>query len=275
MTDPMGVFEVHGVRFCVGSATNDCDAVVAIGTSSSVVPEGTRFEFTLNHSEIEVPGGRVSIERGEPSRVRIDLDVAPTAEGLRHPYLSFPAAVIQHWRGRLVLHASSFDVGDRCVVLLGDKEAGKSTTVAAARSLGFPVRADDVVVIEGRDVLCGTSTIDLRKEAAEVFGGRALGRVGARERWRIDTKQASDRAPVGAFVLLSWGADLRLDRLPAARIVPTLYHAAAIGDALRQHVATAPTLLLDLIDVPLINVQRPRRLDQAEAVVRALARELA
>ena len=47
-------------------------------------------------------------------------------------------------RGTVALHASAVCVDEHAIVLCGESEAGKSTTVAALALAGFPVLAEDV-----------------------------------------------------------------------------------------------------------------------------------
>jgi hypothetical protein len=54
-------------------------------------------------------------------------------------------------QGITCLHASAVAVGDRAIALVGPASAGKSTTAAAFSRLGYPVLADDVVALHGRE----------------------------------------------------------------------------------------------------------------------------
>ncbi|MEW6364184.1 MAG: hypothetical protein AB1714_06050 [Acidobacteriota bacterium] len=49
--------------------------------------------------------------------------------------------------GQIVLHGNAVRVGDRAVIWAGDKGAGKSTLAAAFLNAGYPLLADDQVVI--------------------------------------------------------------------------------------------------------------------------------
>jgi hypothetical protein len=269
------VLRVSGVSFALGLRSDLADAVVYQVVDNALVPAPFFGELTDDSFEMRMDDARMRLERGEPHILRIET-AAPLAEdGLIHPFLSLPAAIIQQWSGRLVLHASAFDVGGRAVVLLGHREAGKSTTVAAAREAGFAVRADDVVVLDGGQALPGTSVIDLRESASEVFGGRALGRIGSRDRWRIYVDEMQAPAPVAAFVRLAWGDDVRVSELGAAELVGALYGSSALGEGVGRHLRHRPAAVLDLLGTRFLELQRPRDLTQLASAVEELARLVA
>lgn len=83
----------------------------------------------------------------------ITIDPYPGVDDqlLRMPLLGPVLANILHDRGRLVLHASAVRVGGGCVILLGDKGAGKSTTAAALVAAGHQLMTDDVVALNLAD----------------------------------------------------------------------------------------------------------------------------
>ena len=58
-------------------------------------------------------------------------------------------AVMLHLRSMFTLHGSAADVRGGAVVFLGDKGAGKSTTIGAMAAAGYPVLSDDIVAITG------------------------------------------------------------------------------------------------------------------------------
>ncbi|MFZ4812313.1 MAG: hypothetical protein ACOYL9_13310 [Ilumatobacteraceae bacterium] len=265
------LLRVSGVTFALDHRSDLADAVVhqVVDETREAVP--FFGELTDDSFEMRMDDALMRLDRGTPHLLRIET-AAPLAEdGLIHPFLSLPAAVIQQWCGRLVLHASAFDVGGKAVVLLGHREAGKSTTVAAALEAGFAVRADDVVVLDGDHALPGTSVIDLREPASVVFGGRALGRIGSRDRWRIYLDEPQASVPVAAFVRLSWGDDVRVSELGAAELVSALYSASALGDGHGRHLRHRPRAVLDLLDIRCLELQRPRDLNQLPGAVMQLA----
>lgn len=79
----------------------------------------------------------------------IEIDPNPDApiSLLSFPLLGPVIALFLHLRGDLVLHGSALARQDQCVILLGDKGAGKSTTAAMLMAGGFSLLADDVVCL--------------------------------------------------------------------------------------------------------------------------------
>lgn len=75
--------------------------------------------------------------------------VENTAVYLLGPILSFALRL----RGVISLHASAIAVQNRSVVFLGPPGAGKSTTAAFFAERGFPVLADDLVVLTQKKAL--------------------------------------------------------------------------------------------------------------------------
>ena len=276
--DAMDV-SVHGIRFVIAPPGTESDrdpahtALVTVGPwADRDTPTG--FSISSVESTVVLPGGTVRVRRGAPHLVEIDVPGRATADSLRHPFLAFPAAVIQSWLGRVVLHAGSFDVGDDVVVLLAHSGGGKSTTVAAAQALGFEARSDDVVVLDGRYVLPGPSIIDLRQEASEVFGGESLGRVGSRERWRIETEGATEPKPVALFVLLEWGDSVELEQLGAAELLQTLHHHSGLGVVTGSDLRLHTQLMFELLDVPFVRATRPRDHAAIPALIELLVRSV-
>ncbi len=108
----------------------------------------------------------------------------------------------------------------------GEKTAGKSTTLAAMALSGVGVVSDDVLVIDAGHVLAGPRSIDLRGEAARRFGvGEPLGRVGARERWRLPLAGVASELPLKGWITLAWGEAIAIDHLRGAeRLAALLPH---------------------------------------------------
>jgi len=59
--------------------------------------------------------------------------------------------IVSQLRNRTCLHASAVVVDGRILALLGAKGAGKSTSAAAFARAGYPVLADDIVVLAEQD----------------------------------------------------------------------------------------------------------------------------
>ena len=112
-----------------------------------------------------------------------------------HPYLAPVALVMARWLGREGFHGGGIVAGGGVWGVLGDKTAGKSTTLAWLAREGVGVVSDDVLVIDGGTALAGPRSVDLREEAAERLGvGEPMGRVGQRERWRFSAAAGRRRS---------------------------------------------------------------------------------
>jgi hypothetical protein len=135
---------------------------------------------------------------------------------LVHPHLAPGAAVLARWLGRETLHAGAVLAGGGAWAMLGDRESGKSSTLDWLAAHGHPVLADDLLVLDGSDVLAGPRCIDLRADAAQRLGaGEPLGVVGTRERWRLRLGPLASSAPLRGWGILDWGDDVAVEPVRA------------------------------------------------------------
>ncbi len=211
-----------------------------------------------------VGGGRFRLERGS-TQAHFHLAARPPDEDLLHPYLAPAAALFWQWAGREAIHAGVFEVDGGAILMLGDKEAGKSTTLAwLATQHGIPVLSDDLAVLDGVDVLIGPRSIDLRVEHALPGMSEHLVRSGERHRVRLPAGPAS--RPLAGLVILGWG--------PAVDFTPVEF-AQRMELIARQRtyptVPANPTGLLDLASVPMVRADRPRDANGLAKFCRALA----
>jgi hypothetical protein len=197
-------------------------------------------------------GGWVELER-VGFRATYHLRHYPRDGDILHPYLAPVAALFARWLGRESLHAGAVLVQGGAWAILGDKEAGKSSTLAHLALIGHAVLSDDVLVLEGTDVFSGPRCIDLRAEPAERFGvGEPLGVVGIRERFRLELGQVQARVPLRGFVWLGWGPEVAIERVQGAeRLLALLPHRALMLET------SAPADLLDLSSLPFLRLWRP------------------
>ncbi|HXZ57744.1 MAG TPA: hypothetical protein VEG40_09195 [Gaiellaceae bacterium] len=196
-------------------------------------------------------GGRVEI-----SRDRAIFYAARPLDPVEvvHPYLAPVAAVVGHWLGRESLHAGAAVVRGRAWALLGDRESGKSSTLAALAAAGHGVLCDDVLVLDRLRPLSGPRTLDLREDAAARLDlPSTLQPSDTRSRHRVELPPAPDELVLGGSIFLEWNAEEELRELRPTETVGRLSSARV----LRIPPAT-PELLLELAAVPAWVVRRPR-----------------
>jgi hypothetical protein len=182
---------------------------------------------------------------------------------LIHPLLAPATALHWMWGGREALHAGAVTLGNGALLLLGDKQAGKSTTLAhLAQSHGLAVLSDDLAVLtHDLNVLAGPRSIDHRSGSEQpdaqtpITEPQAiLVRGGERHRQRL--APAPPRAQVRGWAQLAWGQTIELEPLDGAsrlRILAGARRARALrGD---------PQTLLELAALPAYRLSRPRSLN--------------
>lgn len=154
-------------------------------------------------------------------------------EEMLHPWLVPAAATVSAWHGRHVLHGGLLGTGGRCVALIGDKEAGKSSLLAwLALEEGLEVLADDLVVLEGGRAQVGPRCVDLRPASAGLLPRvHAAGLVRDGTRLRLPLPPAAGGAELVGFVVLEWsGGRAGLEPVAAgARLGAVLPHALVEG----------------------------------------------
>lgn len=127
----------------------------------------------VNDEQATVPllrGGALELTR-VPRTAALTTPHRLTDDELAHPYLAPIAAVHSHWLGRAAFHAGGIVVAGRAWGVIGEREAGKSTLLAAVAVLGGTVLADDLLVIDDGEAFAGPRPLDLRREAADYLGG--------------------------------------------------------------------------------------------------------
>ena len=198
-------------------------------------------------------GGRIFIDR-TGGRAEFITPLPLGSEELVHPFLAPVAAVVAHWHRRESVHAGAFAVDGRVWGLVGDRESGKSSTLARLALDGSTVVSDDLLILEGTRVLAGPRAIDLRQAPATSLGvGTSIGVAGARERWRLRLGPVPEQLELVGWIHLAWG--------PQVEAVP-LEGRARIERLLDQRGTRLPSLspdvLLDLASLPSWEVRRPQ-----------------
>jgi len=214
-------------------------------------------------------GGALELDRMNRS-ARLTTREPISDDELAHPYLAPIAAVHSHWLGRAAFHAGGIVVAGRAWGVIGEREAGKSTLLAAVAAQGGDVLADDLLVMEAGNVFAGPRTLDLRREAAEWFGGtRALGIAGARERWRLDLAQAPASAPLGGWIVPEWSDTIKVTRQPGAAAAHHIAPARSVTG-----IAIDPAAFLTAAACPSVLFERPRDMRLLAAAIERLIDEL-
>jgi hypothetical protein len=200
-------------------------------------------------------GGRLLMRRGD-DRVVFLFRETPRHEDLLHPYLALAAALAHLWDGHEAFHGGAFATPSGAVALLGDKDGGKSTTLAwLAREHGLGVVADDLVVIDDGAVLAGPRCLDLR--AGDLVTGldpQAVAFVRGRGRLRLALEAPPGATPLLATVVLRWGARTRLEPVPPAERPSLLFPQRMYRDRL----VGDPAALLEVAALPMLLLTRPR-----------------
>ena len=228
-------------------------------TDEEATPGGDFFSSSVARVVLQT-GGEVAIER-EPGRATFRTPRVLTADEVVHPYLAPVASIVAYWLERESFHAGAFVGGGRVWGLAGERESGKSSTLAWLAREGYPVVSDDMLILEGSTAFAAPRSIDLRREAAEALGvGDELGLIGARERWRLVLDQVEGPLELGGWVFLDWGEELEASLLSGAERVVLL--TGARGIRLPPHDEGA---VLELATLPAWRVRRPRGFDSLPA----------
>lgn len=201
-------------------------------------------------------GGRLVARRGSED-VHLIVPSIPPDPDLLHPYLAPAAALRWRWAGREALHAGVFEGSDGAVLLLGGKEAGKSTTLAWLAGEGVTVLADDLAILEGNRVMSGPRSIDLRST------GPVSVRCGQRQRLTLPAAPAS--LPLAGVAVLEWG-----DRVEVSPLALTQLWEALMPQRMFPALGADPASLLDLVASPAYRFIRPRTRASVAETGRAL-----
>lgn len=208
-------------------------------------------------------GGEVVVDRrSSEARFRVPSELED--EELIHPYLAPVAAVVGYWLGRESLHAGSFVAEGGVWALAGDRESGKSSTLAGLARAGFDVFGDDVLVASGTAAYAGPRTIDLRADAAARLGEGEHG-AGGRDRWRLSPRSVAAERELRGLVFLEWSDELELKPLSAADALRRVAAARVL------RIPARPDRLLELAARPAWVLRRPRAWESLAQTVEVLA----
>lgn len=221
--------------------------------------DGDRAHFRLGDA------GSLVVNR-RARRARFSL-AAPTPEAaLAHPLLGPVGAAFALWAGREAIHAGAFTHAGGAWALLGDREAGKSSTLGALARAGLGIVCDDMLVTDGRTCFAGPRCLDLRPSASARLGiGELLPLPGGRERWRVELDSVPHELPLRGWIFLEWGESVQVTPVVGTERLVRLARQRSMFVR-----PPRPQALLELSQVPGWRLVRPRGWHSMDAVVEAL-----
>jgi hypothetical protein len=224
-------------------------------------------EVTADYARIWLVDGACAELDRAASTALLRVPDHVTDGALVHPYLAPVALLMARWLGREGMHGGGIVADGGVWAILGHKTGGKSTTLAWMALSGVDVISDDVLVIHDGTVLAGPRSVDLREEAAQRLGvGEPLGRVGARERWRLPLGPVASEVPLRGWITLEWGDSIAVEPLRGAERLHALIPHRGIRLA-----PTVPDALLRLSALPHLRLVRPQKWDSlGDATARLL-----
>jgi len=234
-------------------------------------PELPREEVTSEHARLVLrSGGRIEIDRQASRVVYVTPEKLRSAE-MVHPYLAPAAAIVGRWLGRESFHAGAFVMDGGVWGVIGERGAGKSSTLAWLALNGYDVVCDDMLILDGDAAFVGPRSVDLRAEAAEHLGtGEPLGIVGERERWRLVLEPLEGELPMRGWIFLSWGERVELVQVGSAERFGRLVSQRSL-----RLPSTEPEVVLQLSALPGWELRRPQRLESVRDAARELEERLA
>jgi hypothetical protein len=180
---------------------------------------------------------------------------------LVHPALGYAALAFANWMGREAFHAGVFLSGERAWALLGERGAGKSSTLAWLARAGQPIVADDVLVLDDHTAFVGPRALDLSSATASHLGwGDGLESVRHGFRLRLALKALAPEHHFAGWVSLAWGDEVAIAPVPAAQRIPLL-----IEHGHQPRGVANWSNMLSLASLPTFELRRPRTLESLAA----------
>jgi hypothetical protein len=222
-------------------------------------------DSTLNttSARIRLIGDGLLEMHRDSAAAHFTLVLRPPDEELLHPYLAPAAAVYWQWHGHEALHAGVFCVNGAAILVLGDKEAGKSTTLSwLATEGGMTILSDDLAVLDGTTVAAGPRSIDLRPSAPTAGLSHHPVRNG---RHRITLPPCPPVVPLSGVACLEWSDGLSLVPVPVRDRLAILARHRTFPS-----LSADPVAMLDLCSLPMIRAGRPQDLAALPQFAQAL-----
>jgi hypothetical protein len=185
----------------------------------------------------------------------------PDDSQLAHPFLATVAVIFAWWLRRHAFHGGAFaDAKGGAWALLGQRAAGKSSTLAALAAGGSTIVTDDLLALAGGSVLAGPRIIDLRPDTARRLNARTGSVVRDGARYRLPLGPTPAEPPLRGWIFLEWGQELSLRRLtPSEWLTGATSHLNTITRG-------APSIL-DLAGADAWELTRPQTFESLETTV--------
>ncbi len=199
---------------------------------------------------IETAGEQVLFSYGERAAYLLHeemthLDCAPVSEGLdwQRTLISKVIPAISVMRGYEALHAAAVESPQGVVAVMAPSGAGKSTLAAELMSRGWPLFADDVLVLADTNgsVLAhpGSAHMNVAEPLPAPLEHEVLGEsiaILAGERWMSARSVSTGPRPVRTLCLLERadGLELTAEILPSGPLLLAPYMLGLSTDAGRQ-----------------------------------------
>ncbi len=196
---------------------------------------------------------RSGMARLDPMRMYADVSEDLPHDEIVHPLLGRMLTSLAADRGIDAVHGGALLGANGAWVLIGAREAGKSSLLAQCHREGAQVLTEDIVVLEGTRCLAGPRFIDLRAGTAELLGPGIAARGGTKQRIRLPPAPAD--AEMTGVVHLAWGSTVEVTEVsPAERIARLVNHRAT------RIWPRSLTVALDMADLPTFELRRPQKL---------------
>ena len=235
--------------------------------------QGRSIELGPHSGVIRVAGDGLAVLDRKNSTATLETPAPIDDDALVHPLLSYVGVAFAGWLGRHAFHAGGVVSDGGVWALLGERGAGKSSTLGWLARAGHPIFTDDLVVIDGGLACAGPRTIDLAPDMASHLGLDGLAReVRGGFRRRLAVGEVEPELPLRGWIVLSWSKEIEVVRVGAgerlARLAAQMYPPQGPPDW---------NAILDLAEAPMLELRRPRRLsslaEAGDALIAAVERE--
>jgi hypothetical protein len=250
-------FRVHGLEAGAELAVRGAEGWPLLRVERRIDSRAlvARARVTESDASIPTPAGHLILDRATYSLAVCSSELVADSE-LVHPGLWPAAAVLARWQGAETLHAGAFLADERGAWgVVGARESGKSSLLAALALADHHVLADDLLVVSHGECFAGPRCIDLRPPSAAALGVEAAtSPVRSTQRRRLPLPVCEGRVPLLGFVYLAWGDEICVEAVPPAEHFGLLVH--------HRRIATLGAdldALLDLAGLPAVRLYRPQR----------------